>query len=42
VESDIVEPSEFAEDVFHYSCITPSTGPTVRNQRLAAALETAV
>jgi flavorubredoxin len=30
VESDIVEPSEVAEDVFHYSAITPSTGPTIR------------
>jgi flavorubredoxin len=28
---DILEPSAFAEDVFGATCITPMTGPTIRN-----------
>lgn len=30
VESDIVGPSAQAEDAFHYTCLTPTTGPTIR------------
>jgi flavorubredoxin len=28
---DIVEPASQAEDLFGYSCLTPRTGPTIRN-----------
>jgi flavorubredoxin len=34
VEGDIVGPAAVAEDIFHATCLTPSTGPTIR--RLAA------
>ena len=30
VEDDIVGPAALAEDVFHATCLTPSTGPTIR------------
>lgn len=30
VGSDVVEPAIVAEDVFHATCLTPSTGPTIR------------
>lgn len=30
VDDDIVGPAAVAEDVFHASCLTPSTGPTIR------------
>lgn len=30
-ESDIVEPADQAEDLFHATCLTPSTGPTIRS-----------
>ncbi|MGH3781556.1 MAG: hypothetical protein ACRDRO_13265 [Pseudonocardiaceae bacterium] len=29
-EGDIVGPAEQAEDVFHATCLTPATGPTIR------------
>ncbi|MGH3789171.1 MAG: hypothetical protein ACRDRG_22045 [Pseudonocardiaceae bacterium] len=29
-ESDIVEPAEQAEDLFHATCLTPTTGATIR------------
>jgi flavorubredoxin len=30
VEDDIVGPAAVAEDVFHATCLTPATGPTIR------------
>ena len=30
VDDDIVGPAAVAEDVFHATCLTPSTGPTIR------------
>ncbi|MGH9055194.1 MAG: MBL fold metallo-hydrolase [Acidimicrobiales bacterium] len=30
MERDIVGPAERAEDLFHATCLTPSTGPTIR------------
>jgi flavorubredoxin len=30
VDDDIVGPAAAAEDVFHATCLTPSTGPTIR------------
>jgi flavorubredoxin len=30
VQSDIVGPAEQAEDAFHYTCLTPTTAPTIR------------
>ena len=30
VGDDIVGPASFAEDVFHATCLTPATGPTIR------------
>ena len=30
VDGDIVGPAAVAEDVFHATCLTPSTGPTIR------------
>ncbi len=38
-EADIVEQADQAEDLFHATCLTPSTAPTIRN---LAALEPAV
>lgn len=30
VENDIVGPASAAEDIFHATCLTPATGPTIR------------
>jgi flavorubredoxin len=41
-ESDIVDPSSFAEDVFGATCLTPRTGPTIRQLAELAPVTLAV